>query len=81
MNLGFFEEFLNNDLAMTRAVQPESDGMSLLVNTDGNLGTITYKLKGKKIERSFRGTSKIFEFTNPNQQESPLIFRVEERKP
>jgi len=81
MSLGFFVEFLNNDLAMARAIHQESDGMSLLVNTDGTPGSITYKLKGNKIERSFRGTARVFEFPNPNQKESPLIFRIEEVKP
>ena len=81
MNLGFFVEALNNDLAMARAVHPTSDGMSILVNTDGTPGSITYILKGNKIERSFRGVEKVFEFTNPNQKESPLIFRIEEIHP
>jgi len=81
MDLGLLIETLNNDLAMARIVHPESDGVSLLVNPDGNPGSITYALKGNTIERTFRGAGKTFEFTNPNRKDSPLIFRVEEMNP
>lgn len=81
MNLGVFVETLNNDLAMARAVQPASNALSLLVNTDGTPGTITYTLKGNTIERIFRGAARTFEFTNPNRKDTPLIFRVEEIQP
>lgn len=81
LNLGTFVETLNNDLAMASAVQPASDGVSLLVNPDGNPGSITYTLKGNTIKRSFRGTGRTFGFTNPNRKASPLIFRIEEVQP
>jgi len=81
MDLGVFTETLKNDLAMSKAVQSNPDGMSLLVNPDGNPGSITYSLQGNKIAREFRGLEKIFRFTNPNQKESPFIFRIEEVNP
>ena len=81
LDIGIFSETFYNDLAMAKAVCPNADGVSLLVNTDGNLGSITYSLQGNKIERDFRGVIKVFRFTNPNRNDSPLVFRVEEVTP
>lgn len=81
LHLGVFMETLNNDLAMARAVQPASNALNLLVNTDGSLATITYTLQGNRIERTFRGSGKWFDFTNPTRRENPLIFRIEETQP
>jgi len=78
LDIGIFSETFYNDLAMAKIVCPQGDGVSILVNTDGNPGSITYSLQGDKIEREFRGEIKVFRFTNPNRNESPLIFRVEE---
>ncbi|PKL41741.1 MAG: hypothetical protein CVV41_17550 [Candidatus Riflebacteria bacterium HGW-Riflebacteria-1] len=81
LDLGMFTETFYNDLAMTKAVCPNDNGVSLLVNPDGNPGSITYSLQGNTIGREFRGIEKVFRFTNPNRNGSPLIFRVEEINP
>lgn len=81
LDMGMFTETFYNDLAMAKAVCPNENGVSLLVNTDGNPGSITYSLQGNTIGREFRGIEKIFRFANPNRNESPLIFRVEETNP
>jgi prepilin-type N-terminal cleavage/methylation domain-containing protein len=78
LDIGVFSETFYNDLAMAKAVCPHADGVSILINPDGNPGSITYSLQGNKIERDFRGEIKVFRFTNPNRNDSPLIFRVEE---
>lgn len=81
MDLGSFAETLNSDLSMARVVHPESGGVSLLVNPDGNPGSITYSLKGNTIERKFRESVRVFEFTNPKPRPGSLIFRIEEVNP
>lgn len=78
LSIGLFTEFLKQDLAMSKAVCSETNGLSLLVNPEGNLASITYTLKGSTIERSFKGKSKVFRFPRPNQSKTPLIFRIEE---
>lgn len=81
LDLSLFIESLQADLAMTRAVHPESEGVSLLVNTDGTPASITYTLKKNTVERAYRGSMKVFGFTHPNKSGSPLIFRIEEVQP
>lgn len=81
LDLSLFVESLQADLAMTRAVHPESEGVSLLVNTDGVPASITYALKKNTVERAYRGSTKVFGFTHPNKSGSPLIFRIEEVQP
>ncbi|OGK12280.1 MAG: hypothetical protein A2W80_04610 [Candidatus Riflebacteria bacterium GWC2_50_8] len=81
LDIGIFTETFYNDLAMAKAVCPNENGVSLLVNPDGNPGSITYSLQENTIEREFRGIEKVFRFTNPNRNGSPLIFRVEETNP
>lgn len=81
LSLGVFSEFLNKDLAMSKAVCPEPNGISLLINPDGILGSVTYLLKGNTIERRFHGKKKVFRFQRPNELETAFLFRVEEVKP
>lgn len=81
LDIGMFSETFYNDLAMAKAVCPHTDGVSFLVNPDGNPGSITYSLQGNKIERDFQGAVKVFKFANPNRSDCPFVFRVEEVTP
>ncbi len=83
LDMGNFTEALNNDLAMTKAIHSLPDGVSLLVNSDGQPASITYSLRGDLITREFRGVERVFRFSNPcpKLKDNPLVFRIEESEP